>query len=324
MTKEINLTVPELLQLQGEENLDDWDQQLYQTLAVHDLEDYIERDIPEPHGEERAAWRKNRAMVVLMITSSLSPNVKHTLDNNGWDRKEKNPYTLYTFIKRAVPRLSADAKGALIVELGSLNMTSFDSIPAFQNRVQYLKRRLSELQVTADDQFYMWFVVNAMQSAYPDEYRFLVRDLEKEELRWDTLMIKLSTLAAKSRISNNYVKMVDKHEQHKHQRFSSPMANRDKKPDVSTPYCSSCRKAIKPNSAHCVDCGVCHTTKDCWSKDDTRAPSWWKEKRIKQTSATPMSSTQQNSNLISPATKMIDFTGLSLMEDGLQGLNLTF
>ncbi|KAI5310774.1 hypothetical protein KEM55_002289 [Ascosphaera atra] len=295
----MNFQLPHIKPLVGEEGLDDWDQQVYQTLAVQDLAHYLDKSVPEPSEEtEKSKWRKQRATVALILTSSLSPSVKQTLDNHGLSRQELDPHIIYKLVKTAVPSLSADARGSLIVALGQLNIEDFDGIPALQARVQFLRKRLTELGIKASDEFYLWFVVNAIKSAYPDEYRFLVRDLEKGDMTWEKLMLKLSYIASSERLPSSFAKL------------ATQETNTASHRDNGSFYCTKCKKTSSSNYYHCNKCRKCHNQSVCWSKDPSRAPSWWSHRsRPRETSSSAAMHPQ--GGLANP--QPTDFSGLTFV-----------
>ncbi|KAI5299987.1 hypothetical protein KEM55_000652 [Ascosphaera atra] len=299
------MTQGSLPPLSGEEGLDDWDQQIYQTLAVQDLVHYIEKSVPElSDTDEKARWHKERATVSLILTSSLSPTVKQTLDNHGLSRQELNPHIIYTLVKKAVPSLSADARGSLIVALGQLNIEDFDGIPAFQSRVQSLKKQLTELGISVNDGFYLWFVANALKTTYPDDYRFIVRDLEKGDMTWEKLMLKLSNNASSERLPFSFVKLTTQD--------LTPTNVRDH----ANIYCHKCKKSSPSNYSHCPDCRKCHNPSVCWSKDPSKAPSWWSDRRQQRdTSSTAPMHTQ--GGLLNP--QPTDFSGLTFIGTNSHG-----
>ncbi|KJZ68226.1 hypothetical protein HIM_12383 [Hirsutella minnesotensis 3608] len=173
---------------------------LIQTLEVQDLEDYILKQVPEPvDPAERGQWKRDRAKVMLIIKGSISP-VQNILEAAGWSRfTEKDPKALYELIQRAIPKVSADATGDLVAEFGSINRKTFDSLMAYQTRIQYLKRRTKELNCGFDDKACLWFTIKGLREVYPQWYTFLERDMNKGTLTWESLMTEMYAEANKEK-----------------------------------------------------------------------------------------------------------------------------
>ncbi|KAM4064135.1 hypothetical protein HRG_012855 [Hirsutella rhossiliensis] len=190
---EASLQLPKIPILKGESNLEEWKDMLIQTLEVQDLEDYILAEVPEPVDQaERGKWKRDRAKVMLIIKGSISP-VQTTLEAAGWSRfTEKDPKVLYELIQRAIPKVSADATGDLVAEFGSISRKTFDSLMAYQTRIQYLKRRTKELNCGFDDKACLWFTIRGLREVYPQWYTFLERDMNKGSLTWENLMTEMS------------------------------------------------------------------------------------------------------------------------------------
>ncbi|KAF9059652.1 hypothetical protein BDP27DRAFT_454866 [Rhodocollybia butyracea] len=47
-TAEGSLELPRVPLLKGKSNIEEWKKMLIQTLAVHGLEDYVQKEVPEP------------------------------------------------------------------------------------------------------------------------------------------------------------------------------------------------------------------------------------------------------------------------------------
>ena len=204
MASEASLQLPKVPFLKGEENLEEWKDILIDTLTIQDLDKYILTDIPEPQDQDgKLKWRVDRAKVMLIIKGSIT-HVSKLLESAGWNRfEEKNPKTLYDLIQRAIPRVSADAAGDLVSEFGRINIQSFDSLYAYQIRVQYLKRRTNELECRFDNKACIWFTINSLRESYEQWYTFLVRDMNKGILTWESLMAEMHAEANKQQNSMN-------------------------------------------------------------------------------------------------------------------------
>lgn len=163
---DLKLDLPKIPMLQGEENLDEWKDMLRRHLRVHGLRQYIDQDVPEPLEEEdKLKWETRRAAVGLIMTSTLS-KVRQTLINHGWDPEEENPKIVYDLVVRAIPKISEEAIGDLVRELGRIDRATFSTIQNYQNRIQFLKRRLGELDCCPPDKMMMWLTINGIKETH--------------------------------------------------------------------------------------------------------------------------------------------------------------
>jgi hypothetical protein len=122
------LDLPRVPLLKGESNLAEWKDMLEKVLQTQALEEHLEADQPEPaQPETKKQWKKERAMVVLIITSSLA-HVRTLLINNGWDPSNKSPKYHYDAVLRYIPKVSEASLGDLVRELGKINRGKFDSM----------------------------------------------------------------------------------------------------------------------------------------------------------------------------------------------------
>ena len=65
--------LPKLPLLLGEENLSDWESQLFDHLEWHGLLRYITQDIPEPvEDDAKDKWRRDRLQTKLILVPSLA------------------------------------------------------------------------------------------------------------------------------------------------------------------------------------------------------------------------------------------------------------
>ena len=99
------------------------------------------------------------------MTSILS-KVRQTLINHGWDPEEENPKIVYDLVVRAIPKISEEAIGDLVRELGRIDRATFSTIQNYQNRIQFLKRRLGELDCCPPDKMMMWLTINGIKETY--------------------------------------------------------------------------------------------------------------------------------------------------------------
>jgi hypothetical protein len=194
-TMEVKVEFPKIPQLCGEENLQEWKQILRQTLRVYGLIQYVDPGIAEPADPvEKALWEKQRAQVILLMLGSFN-YIQLKLLNHGWDPDEQNPKLVYDLVLKAIPAMSEDAVGELMLEWSRMERKNYDSMEKYQNRLQFLRRRLKELDCDVGDNAAMWIVLNGIRDY--DLRKFLVRDLYNKTLTWENLMLEISAEAAK-------------------------------------------------------------------------------------------------------------------------------
>lgn len=258
---ESSLQLPKVPILKGESNLEEWKDMLIQTLEVQDLEDYILKEVPEPVDlTERGKWKRDRAKVMLIIKGSISP-VQSTLEAAGWNRfTEKNPKALYELIQRAIPKVSADATGDLVAEFGSISRKTFDSLMAYQTRIQYLKRRTKELNCGFDDKACLWFTIKGLCEVYPQWYAFLERDMNKGALTWENLMTEMYAEANKEKTAMalpTLAKNANGASTPQHNSGSSGLS-RNPQSDQNKKFCSTCNKSHWVGLPMCSFCKKHH------------------------------------------------------------------
>jgi hypothetical protein len=197
---DVKVSAPDIPMLLGEKNLERWRLILRQTLKVHRLCQYIDATIPEPQdGAQKLLWETNRATVNLIMTASLTHDATYqTLINNGWDPEEEDPRATYETVLRAIPRVSEDAVGSLMTEFARIQRDQFDSFEAFVTQIQYLRRRLKELDCEVGDKPALWIAIGAIKDSYKEHYMFFVRDMANKVMTWEKLMTEYSAIAAKS------------------------------------------------------------------------------------------------------------------------------
>lgn len=203
---DIRVELPKIPQLRGEENLQEWKQMLRQTLRVHALLEYIDPGVPEPADLiEKAIWKTKRAQVILLMLGSFN-YVQQKLLNHGWDPDEQNPKIVYDLVLKAIPALSEDAVGELMLEWARIERKNYDSMEKYQNRLQFLRRRLKELDCDVGDNAAMWLVLNGIREY--DVRKFLVRDLNNKTLTWEKLMLEISAEAAKETTRTAFIAVI--------------------------------------------------------------------------------------------------------------------
>lgn len=181
------------------------------TLQILDLEDHLLGTAELPHTEDPLHmtdeeirslknFRRNRAKVGLLLCNILlDPHIDQLLEANRWDRNKRDPYVTYTLVKAAVSKTTPENTGDLVQGYVSLNRKSFDSLHNYQKRLQHLRKRVVDLNkgLPADSELHLWMALNGLKDIYPNEHRFWVRDIGKEELKWDDLMQQLAGIANK-------------------------------------------------------------------------------------------------------------------------------
>ncbi|KAF9043471.1 hypothetical protein BDP27DRAFT_1434910 [Rhodocollybia butyracea] len=122
---ERSLKLPRVLLLKGKSNIEEWKEMVTQTLEVHGLEDYVQKEVPEPADPTLwGQWKCDRAKVNLLIKRSI-PLVQNTLEAAGWNRFTEDPKALYKLIQRVIPNVSSNVTGDMVTELGAV-MASID------------------------------------------------------------------------------------------------------------------------------------------------------------------------------------------------------
>ncbi|KJZ70069.1 hypothetical protein HIM_10530 [Hirsutella minnesotensis 3608] len=227
---------------------------------------------------------------MLIIKGSISP-VQTTLEAAGWSRfTEKDPKVLYELIQRAIPKVSADATGDLVAEFGSISRKTFDSLMAYQTRIQYLKRRTKELNCGFDDKACLWFTIKGLREVYPQWYTFLERDMNKGTLTWENLMTEMyaeankeKTAMALSTLSKN------SNEASAPQRSSGPPAQSQKPQSEQTRrFCPTCNRSHWVGLPMCSFCRRHHQGGDaeCFAKHPEKLEEF-RRRRNRQTNVEP-------------------------------------
>ena len=86
----------------------------------------------------------------MLILGSFN-HIQQKLLNYEWDPDEQNPRTVYDLILKVIPTLSEDAVGELMLELSRMERKNYDSMEKYQNCLQFLRRRLKELDCDVGD-----------------------------------------------------------------------------------------------------------------------------------------------------------------------------
>lgn len=290
---------PDIPILKGESNLQNWDNILRRTLQIMDLEDHLlgtaEFPVPEtimqPTPEEARAekdFRRDRAKVGLLLCNTLlDPHIDQLLEANGWDRNEKDPYVTYTLVKVAVTKTTPENTGDLVQEYVSLNRKNFDSLHNYQKRLQALRKRVVDLNkgLPANSEIHLWLALNGLKDVYPNEHRFWVRDMGKEELKWDALMSQLAGMANKETQKKAMVNLQGKAKSSDNGNSApaAPSNNNNSNPGKKNQErgtCPECNSSISKGWKHHTPCGK-HNPENasfCWWCEPTKAPDTWRNK----------------------------------------------
>jgi hypothetical protein len=192
---ESRIDLPRVPLLKGESNLEEWKDILVEVLRTQALEDHLTDDQPQPEdAAELKTWKKERAMVVLIIKGSLQA-VRTLFINNGWDPNNRSPKYHYDFVLRYIPKVSEASLGDLVLELGRINRADFDSMLKYQDRLNWLKKKLTKLKMLVNEEkFWLWIAINGIREHYAQQHAFMVRDMDAGTLTWDKLMEQLSQI----------------------------------------------------------------------------------------------------------------------------------
>lgn len=309
--KEIKLSVPDIPMLLGEKNLEQWKSILRRTLKVHRLCQYIDTVIPEPQGEDQQLqWESDRATINLIMAASLTHSTTHqTLINNGWNPEEEDPKVTYETILRAIPKVSEDAIGALMTEFGRIQRDQFDSFEAFVTRIQYLRRRLKELDCEVGDKPALWIAIGAIKDSYKEHYMFFVRDMSNKVMTWEKLMTEYSAIAAKERMEFGMASVRITTNSKPEGNLKSDNKTNNKFASGDKKWCGKCQREVSVKAMHCKECDKCHGGQVCWKMHPELAPNIWKNNQRNtpkdSEKTTPRSTTAaagQNSGLGTPST----------------------
>lgn len=191
------LDLPGIPALVGAINLHEWKDMLTSTLCCRELERYIMEDIPEPEGSRKQkAWKRERATANLLIKSSLS-KVRTVLQNAGWDPEVQNPKYHFDFVLREIAKTPDTLAGDVVLEFTHIDRAQFGSLAAYQSRVIYLRRRLTELDCAVSEKMCIWVTINGLKGRYSRWYNSLARAMNTNTLSWDSLMQEMTARAIK-------------------------------------------------------------------------------------------------------------------------------
>ncbi|KAI2615387.1 hypothetical protein GGR54DRAFT_613244 [Hypoxylon sp. NC1633] len=190
-----------MVTLEGEESFNSWRADLLLRLDYLGFRKYIESDsttndksgsASEPDDYQELT---NKSLVILLIDRSLSDDVKKTLRSCGWDPTQRDPKGTYDSIVALFSSTSPDRIADLVHEWRSLSIGS--DLQRYINRVKYLKKRLTELDVEINDSVATHFVLCSIRDYDRSWYdRLQYRAFEMKDLPWLTLLRKVQEKAS--------------------------------------------------------------------------------------------------------------------------------
>lgn len=176
----------------------------------------------------------------------------------------------------------------MLREFITIRREAFDKVESFQQRMNYLRQRLTTSPFKQSDEVYTWFALQGIAKEYPDLYNRSIVKIQDNKLTWNDLMVELRQLAVSEAAKPVMATVgVNKPEN----RTTTPAAasttstTADGKPKGPSKWiqCATCNKRVPKTAAlHCNGCGS-HHPGTCWKCEPEKAPEWW---RLKQTTKT--------------------------------------
>lgn len=117
------------------------------------MKKYVDRDIPAPANDVDAyeKWENERDVAYNLLLGSCATLIDKLL-NAGWS-DDGNPYNLMVALAKYVPKVSEDAVGALVDEFAKGNANDHKTLYDALKRVQYLRKRTTNLCGDNSDHF---------------------------------------------------------------------------------------------------------------------------------------------------------------------------
>jgi len=100
-----------------------------------------------------------------VIQNTLS-KVRQRLLNAGWDEESCEPKYHWDIVLKVIPAVSQDAIGELVVEFATINPERYKTLDDFLGRIQWLRRRLEELEALFGENASTWIVIMVLKK-YP-------------------------------------------------------------------------------------------------------------------------------------------------------------
>lgn len=276
--------------LKGEENLEDWKDDLMVIANAADLRDYLLESVPAPEGRrgdtEYDQWRQDRADLTVILTTSLS-KVKQELRNGGLSRFEDDPYVIYKKVCEVIPRQSEGMSTSLVERLLITTPEDFDSIKAYQEDCQLIRRSLEEMGKCPPEDFMVEAVIIRLRDCMPEDYPFLIRDARAHRLNWDGLMSEITRFIKSQKPSKGVSAAAirqgrgrpssstttttsssgqKKEDQTKMEKILEILPNLKGAPRVKIDtlrWCEKCEGFKWKDNGHHDACGSCHPFKKC-------------------------------------------------------------
>ena len=136
MVEETTFTLPKILQLLGEENLEEWKAAIYNHFKQYDILQYLIGNILEPpidNAQVQKAQKQARLKGKITIHSLLNNKiVRDKLKNSSQNLVEDtNPKAIYKLVLRVILSTSKEALSSLYVEFYILDCAKYNSLTAF-------------------------------------------------------------------------------------------------------------------------------------------------------------------------------------------------
>lgn len=110
------------------------------------------------------------------------------LKRGGLGDDEMDPYVIYSKVCSVIPENTEQHIGDLMWRFMTRTMADYDSLEAFQDDHEYLRRRMTELKVCPPDKFMIFYTLQKLEETMPLDHPFLERDFRKGNLTWNGLM----------------------------------------------------------------------------------------------------------------------------------------
>lgn len=115
--------------------------------------------------------------------------VPDQLRTDGLMADEMDPYVIFSKVCSTIPQKS---EGDLVWRFLNRTRADFDSLEAFQKEHQYLRSRMTELELCPPDEFMVICILQKLEDTMPRAYPFLERELIAGNLTWEGLMEDIS------------------------------------------------------------------------------------------------------------------------------------
>jgi hypothetical protein len=256
-----------------------WRDKIIRNLKRVGYDKYILEDIPEPNREsdDHTVWYNQRADVEDYLQSAITDNkVWMVLKGIGWDSTANDPKDTFDKLAQYFEKGAADTNAKMLKEFANIRRNSFDKMPAFQLRVNFLRERLNTTEFKMSDKGYIWLVVKGIQEEYPELYGRMVSGIEAGIVTWVSLMAELQQLAVteEGHPSMSSIKVSTKEKDNKSK------GNKNTNNDNEKVKCKDCDFKIHKGFKHCKACGNHIKTEPCWWCSPELAPSNWKNKKL--------------------------------------------